>query len=221
VSFGADGPQGPGWWQASDGKWYAPQGAPAPPPPPQPQQPQYQQPQYQQPQPAYQQPQYQQPPGYQQVPQKSGGNGCLKAFLIGFVVLAVLIVIGVAVIGYFAKRTIDSVVDTFGPVSLNEAPRSLNTCTVNSLSFGEATGSVTNKTGKAQSFIINVDFVPTTGGQTGNGVTYTSSLAAGASENWTAASTGSIPAGTAVKCTVTVSRNSFDKFIPTETDTVP
>ena len=30
--------QGPGWWQASDGKWYAPQGAapPAPPPPPPP-----------------------------------------------------------------------------------------------------------------------------------------------------------------------------------------
>ncbi len=33
--LGADQPQGPGWWQAADGKWYPPQGqAAAPPPPP-------------------------------------------------------------------------------------------------------------------------------------------------------------------------------------------
>ena len=33
----SDGPQGPGWWQASDGRWYPPQGpqpAPGGPPPP-------------------------------------------------------------------------------------------------------------------------------------------------------------------------------------------
>lgn len=30
----SDTPQGPGWWQASDGKWYAPAGATPPPPPP-------------------------------------------------------------------------------------------------------------------------------------------------------------------------------------------
>jgi hypothetical protein len=30
---GADTPQGPGWWQASDGKWYAPEQASATPPP--------------------------------------------------------------------------------------------------------------------------------------------------------------------------------------------
>jgi hypothetical protein len=33
---GADTPQGPGWWQASDGKWYAPEQAPATPPIPAP-----------------------------------------------------------------------------------------------------------------------------------------------------------------------------------------
>ena len=27
--------QGPGWWLASDGKWYPPESRPAPPPPPQ------------------------------------------------------------------------------------------------------------------------------------------------------------------------------------------
>jgi Domain of unknown function (DUF4389) len=33
-NWGADQPQGPGWWQAADGKWYPPQGQAAPPPPP-------------------------------------------------------------------------------------------------------------------------------------------------------------------------------------------
>jgi hypothetical protein len=31
---GADSSQGPGWWQASDGKWYPPEKGPEPPPPP-------------------------------------------------------------------------------------------------------------------------------------------------------------------------------------------
>jgi Domain of unknown function (DUF4282) len=30
----SDSSQGPGWWQASDGKWYPPEKAPEPPPPP-------------------------------------------------------------------------------------------------------------------------------------------------------------------------------------------
>jgi hypothetical protein len=32
----SDASQGPGWWLASDGKWYPPESAPAPPPPPPP-----------------------------------------------------------------------------------------------------------------------------------------------------------------------------------------
>ena len=31
--IGADSSQGPGWWQASDGKWYPPEQTPAAPPP--------------------------------------------------------------------------------------------------------------------------------------------------------------------------------------------
>ena len=31
---GADGPPGPGWWKASDGRWYPPESAPTPPPTP-------------------------------------------------------------------------------------------------------------------------------------------------------------------------------------------
>ena len=30
----SDTQQGPGWWMASDGKWYPPQGEQLPPPPP-------------------------------------------------------------------------------------------------------------------------------------------------------------------------------------------
>jgi hypothetical protein len=95
----SDTPQGPGWWQASDGKWYAPETAPGAPQPgfsqPGPQ-PDHSQPAYSQP--AYSQPAYTQPgpqpgpqagysqpgpqpgygqPGYSQPPQPnwSGGQG--------------------------------------------------------------------------------------------------------------------------------------------------
>jgi hypothetical protein len=72
-------PQGPGWWLASDGRYYPPQQAPqapqAPPNPQAPQQPGYGQAPQQQPygqQPGYGQPQqpYGQQPGYGQQPQQ-------------------------------------------------------------------------------------------------------------------------------------------------------
>ena len=69
----ASSPQGPGWWQASDGQWYAPEQHPdyRPPQPQYPQQPPAPQQQPYRPptQPAYQQPQPQYPyqqPGYGQ-----------------------------------------------------------------------------------------------------------------------------------------------------------
>ena len=104
----SDASQGPGWWLASDGKWYPPEAASPPPPqqpaPPQPQQPAptpaptpVQQPPAavppQAPPPGYGGP----PPGYAAPvpgyvppgPPQSGMNGCLKAFLIVFGVLIV------------------------------------------------------------------------------------------------------------------------------------
>jgi len=99
----SDTSQGPGWWLASDGKWYPPEAASPPPPqqpPPQPEQPTptpVQQPPgavaAQAPPPGYGAP----PPGYAAPvpgyvppgPPQSGMNGCLKAFLIGLGVLFV------------------------------------------------------------------------------------------------------------------------------------
>ena len=84
-------PQGPGWWRASDGRWYPPQPRPAYPP----------------------QPFGAGPP----VPQKkSGGHGVLIAVLI-----VVAVVLGVGVLGvYFVYRTVsNSVSDAVGGGELN------------------------------------------------------------------------------------------------------
>ena len=111
----SDTSQGPGWWLASDGKWYPPQsapayaaaGAPAPttasPTDAPPQQPPYQQPQYQQPTAP--------PPQYQQqtpvVQPAKNNKGCLIALLI-VVVLIVLAVVGsIAGIAFLGNKAED------------------------------------------------------------------------------------------------------------------
>lgn len=79
----SDVAQGPGWWQASDGKWYPPQGG------------QQQYPQAQQ--------------QYPTAPQKNKRSGCLTAFLIlaGLGVVAIVIVVIAAVAG--GKKVADTV----------------------------------------------------------------------------------------------------------------
>jgi hypothetical protein len=109
----SDTSQGPGWWLASDGKWYPPEAASPPPPqqppPPQPEQPaatpaqqppasvpqQAPTPGYGAPPPGYAAPvqSYTPPPGPQ-----GGMNGCLKAFLIGLAVLFVGSIIVAAIL---------------------------------------------------------------------------------------------------------------------------
>jgi hypothetical protein len=87
----SDVSQGPGWWQASDGKWYPPQQAPtaAPPPPP----------------PAYgppPAPQWGGPPPAK----KGGGKGCLIALaIVG--VIAVIGIIATVVLVLVAKDEVD------------------------------------------------------------------------------------------------------------------
>lgn len=84
----SDSSQGPGWWLASDGKWYAPQGGQ----PPQ---------GYQQPQQGYQQP----PPGYYSPPaQQKKGHGCLYAILGAVAVVMVLIVVIVIAVSAGSKK---------------------------------------------------------------------------------------------------------------------
>ncbi len=72
--------QGPGWWQASDGRWY----------PPQPQQPGG----------------YASSQGYGAAPvaQKKKGHGCLYAALGGAVVIVLIVVVAVVVVDSAAKK---------------------------------------------------------------------------------------------------------------------
>ena len=99
-------PQGPGWWQATDGRWYPPQ-------------PQQQQPQQQEPGPPYYGPP-QQWYGQQQpspAPRKSN-RGCVIAVVVAVVVL----VAGLGIGGYFVYRAVTAVSEIAGGVgSFGEA----------------------------------------------------------------------------------------------------
>jgi hypothetical protein len=90
----SDSPQGPGWWLASDGKYYPPEQAPQPqPPPPPPVAP---------------------PPVGAPAPapaNKSGGKGCLYA-LIAVAALVLIAVVGViAAVAFLGGEAIDSIED--------------------------------------------------------------------------------------------------------------
>ncbi|MFN8050484.1 MAG: neutral zinc metallopeptidase [Acidimicrobiales bacterium] len=107
----ASSPEGPGWWQASDGQWYPPESHPgyqppaaAPPAYQQPQAPQQPQPQAPQQPPAYgQAPAYGQPPAYGQQPgfgappvpptPAKSGNG--KALLVVAIIVVLVLIAGV------------------------------------------------------------------------------------------------------------------------------
>jgi hypothetical protein len=84
-------PQGPGWWQASDGRWYPPQPQQYPPPYQQQNQPQYQQ-------------QYGPSPA---PPRRSSNRGCL----IAAVVVGVLLLVGVGFAAWAIYRVGSAVSD--------------------------------------------------------------------------------------------------------------
>ena len=92
-------PQGPGWWQASDGRWYPPQPQQYPPQAP------YQQAPYQQNQPPYQQ---QFGPGpTPPAPRRSSNRGCL----IAAVVVGVLFLVGIGFAAWAIYRVGSAVSD--------------------------------------------------------------------------------------------------------------
>jgi hypothetical protein len=96
----SDYSNGPGWWQASDGKWYPPESAPASTPPPgYPQPDPFAQPGYQQSTLSPQQPAYQPPGAYPQPggygyggPQPPRTDGLAIGSLVSSIVGAVLII---------------------------------------------------------------------------------------------------------------------------------
>lgn len=79
-------PQGPGWWQASDGRWYPPQPPPQPGPP-------------------YQQYTQQQPPA-----RRAQNRGCV----IAAIVTAAVLVVGTGIAGYYVYRGISAVKEIAG-----------------------------------------------------------------------------------------------------------
>ncbi|SHL31263.1 hypothetical protein SAMN05443637_12442 [Pseudonocardia thermophila] len=119
-------PQGPGWWQAPDGRWYPPQppaGQGYPGQQPYPQQPYPQQqpygapypPQQQGPQQYGSQQQYGPPPG---PPQQKSGRGCLIAAIV--VAAVVLAGIGFAVWGF--SRFLGAADDVAGGIGAADCP---------------------------------------------------------------------------------------------------
>jgi hypothetical protein len=133
----SDVSQGPGWWQASDGRWYPPQpAAPMAPPPPPPGPP-----------PA---PQWGGPP----VPSKSN-RGCL----IALAVVGALVVLGsvaAAVLLVVVGREVDDRIDDDNPpaddVTIGECG------TAEGTRFMRATVDVRNHSSEASNYIITVAF---------------------------------------------------------------
>lgn len=101
----SDTSQGPGWWLASDGKWYPPQGesAPVPPPPPAPAPAAF---------PAPGAPPVPPMAGGPPAPPKSGMSGCVKAGLIIGAIVIVLGVAGVVALAFAGKKVADNVNDS-------------------------------------------------------------------------------------------------------------
>ncbi len=98
-------PQGPGWWQASDGQWYPPQPPPQPAPPTAPYQQYPQQPFQQYPQHPYQQYPQQPPPA-----PRTKNRGCVIAVIVTVAVL----VIGAGIAGYYIYRGVKTVSEVAG-----------------------------------------------------------------------------------------------------------
>lgn len=154
----SDFSQGPGWWQASDGKWYPPQPSAPPPtmPPP---------------------PQMGPPMGGYPVapPQQSGMSGCLKAFLIVLGIFLVLGVVAFIVFWAFLDRVADDVggfaerqEQAFQEVSLEDCREE----------DGQMVAEVRieNESGGRSDYTVTVSFDDADGDQITTGVAFVNSL---------------------------------------------
>jgi hypothetical protein len=161
----SDVPEGPGWWQASDGKYYPPQPPTAPPPPPT-------------------SPPAPPPSGYYApgplapAPAQSGMSGCLKAFLI---VLAVLVVLGVGscvVLVVVAEDVGEDLIEEQG----DEADDIQGVdCGTSSAGFMAAELEVTNDSSERSNYFIDVSFESSNGDQIDTAFVNVSSLDPGQS----------------------------------------
>jgi hypothetical protein len=158
----SDVSQGPGWWQASDGKWYPPQQAPTAAPPP---------PQWGAP------PAYRPPPGpvpqWTPPPAKKGGNkGCLIALAVAGV-MVVLGIVAVVVVVNAVSDEVDERVDdnnglTFSDNEENPPPDdvTIDECgPAAGTGYMRATVDVLNHSSEPSNYLIIVAFESEGGGE--------------------------------------------------------
>lgn len=174
------GPEGPGWWQASDGRWYPPQ-----------------------------QEGYAQQPTYgsggwpgQQAPAKSR-NGCLTAFLV-VLALGVLGAVGACVaLVALADDVADEVGEDINELEADEQDDAGEpTCGTDDVGDLEAVVEVTNDSSKRSNYIITVAFSGEDGNQIGTGTGSVTALEPGQSTQATISTVTDAPAGS-VTCKVT------------------
>lgn len=115
---------------------------------------------------------------------KQGMNGCLKAFIIGSVVmfaLSCIVVVGLVFVGKKAAEDIDK---TFGVAAAGDYELKTDTCNVDDFNNPQAMGTITNKTNHKQAFEIKIDFVSDANVKVSNGLTFSGSLDPGQTGNW-------------------------------------
>jgi hypothetical protein len=160
----SDSSQGPGWWLASDGKWYPPQ-PPAPPPdlpPPT------------LPPPTLPPPSYGPAPpptgayaGPIGPPPSSGTNGCLKW---GLIVGGIIAVLGIGSCVFVASRVDDVVDDIDFDDSEEFDDVDLEGCGRDSSGFLRADLEVTNDSSERSNYLVTVTFEDGDGDQIDTGV---------------------------------------------------
>lgn len=162
----SDTSQGPGWWQASDGRWYPPEQAPgyvAPPPPPA----------------AYgppPQPYAPYPAGAYAPPAKSGMGGCLKAFL---VVLALTVVLG-GIGLVLAARAVDDAVDDLDGRDADEVDDVTDLeCGTDAAGDLRATFAVENDSSDRSNYVITIAFEDADGNQLDTASAFVNALESG------------------------------------------
>ena len=201
----SDVSQGPGWWQASDGKWYPPQQAPtaAPPPPPQPPP---------QPLPTYgapPQPQWTPPPA-----KKGGNKGCLIALAVVGVLLVLGIVATVVVVVAVRDEVDDRVnIDDNGGITTfsdnDENPPAddvkVNECgPASGTNFMRATVDVRNHSSEPSNYLITVAFESKDGNrQLSTSTTGVNALGPDQTTNTEANSFQEAPGGQEFTCRIT------------------
>jgi hypothetical protein len=149
----SDTPQAPGWWQASDGKWYPPQSDQSAPPPP----------------PGIQ-------PAYQPPPKKKGG--CLKVGLIVAVVGVALLIGLIALIGTAADEAEDNLEERQAEI---DDDVELVSCSTNSAGFMVAEIRITNNSSERSNYGVDVTFEAANGDQIDTGFAAVSALEPGQS----------------------------------------